>query len=149
MQRTIVFALLLCAPLDVFAQGTTATIFGSVKDSSGAAVVAAPLNAVNIETNVSRSTQTGNDGAYQIMFLPVGTYRVEVNAAGFKKFEQTGIVLDVNRNARVDAALQIGQLTETVEVKADAPLVETRVPALGLTVNNEDIESLPLVDRDV
>jgi hypothetical protein len=141
--------LLVLTALPVLAQGTTATIFGAVRDASGAAVVAAPVTATNVETNVARSTQTGADGAYQIMFLPVGTYRVEINAPGFKKFEQSGLVLDVNRNARVDAVLQIGQLTETVEVKADAPLVETKVPALGLTVNNEDIENLPLVDRDI
>jgi hypothetical protein len=72
-----------------------------------------------------------------------------VNAAGFKRFEQTGIVIDVNRNARVDAVLQVGQVSETVEVTGDAPLVETKAPALGMTVQNELIASLPLVDRDL
>lgn len=79
----------------------------------------------------------------------MGTYRLQVHGTGFKKFEQTGIVLEVNRNARVDAVLQLGAVSETVEVKADAAMVETGVPALGQTVNSQEIENLPLVDRDV
>jgi hypothetical protein len=142
-------AVWLCAGVPAFAQATSATIFGSVTDPSGAAVPGAQVTATNIDTNVSRSATTGADGRYQLVFLPIGTYKVDASSAGFKKFEQTGIVLDVNRNARVDAVLQVGQLSETVEVTADAPLVETKVPVLGLTVNNEDIENLPLMDRDV
>ena len=68
---------------------------------------------------------------------------------GFKKFEQTGIVLEVNRNAKVDAVLQVGAVTETVEVTADAAMVETTNPALGQVVTNHDIDNMPLVNRDV
>src|SRR5207245_7915099 len=105
----------------------------------------AKITATEVATNVSRSTRPAPDGSYSILFLPVGTYRVEVNAPGFKKFEQTGIVLEVNRNARVDATLQLGAVSETVEVKADAAMVETAVPTLGQTVTSQEIENLPLV----
>jgi hypothetical protein len=142
-------AVLVCTAPPAFAQATTATIFGSITDASGAAVPGAEVTATNVETNVTRSATTGADGSYQLVFLPIGTYRVDANARGFKKFEQTGIVLDVNRNARVDAVLQVGAVSETVEVTSDAPLVDTKLPVLGQTVNNEDIENLPLVDRDV
>jgi len=135
--------------LPALAQAPSATIYGTVTDASSAAVPGAQVTATNVATNVTRSATTGADGSYQLVFLPIGTYRVEANAPGFKKFEQTGIVLDVNRNARVDATLQVGQLSETVEVTADAPLVDTKLPVLGQTVNNEDIENLPLVDRNV
>src|SRR5947209_5874376 len=81
--------------------------------------------------------------------MPLGRYKVEINAEGFKKFEQTGVVLEVNRNARVDGLLQVGAVNETVEVKADAAMVETTMPALGQTINNTDIENLPLVNRDL
>ena len=81
--------------------------------------------------------------------MPIGPYKVEVTATGFKRFEQTGIVLDVNRIAHVATVLQVGAVTETLQVNADAPVVETTVPGLGLVVNNRDIESLPLVNRDV
>jgi hypothetical protein len=145
--RAGTLALLVSA--SAFAQSTTATILGYVRDGSGAAVVGAPINVVNTETNVTRAAKSDSEGAYQVLFLPIGTYRVEVSAPGFKKFERTGIVLDVNRNARIDAVLEVGQLTESVEVQAEAPLVETKVPVLGLTVTNQEIETLPLVDRDI
>ncbi|HTS61655.1 MAG TPA: TonB-dependent receptor [Candidatus Acidoferrales bacterium] len=128
---------------------TTGTILGTVNDATGAAIAGARITATNLETNVARKNSSAQDGSYSLTFLPLGTYRVEVDASGFKKFEQTGIILDVNRNARVDATLQLGSITETVEVKSDAALVETTRPALGLTVENEDIENLPLVNRDV
>jgi hypothetical protein len=128
---------------------TTATIFGTVSDASGATLANATITATNIETNVARKTTSASDGDYSLTFLPVGPYRVEVDASGFKKFEQTGVILEVNRNARVDAKLQLGNVSETVEVTADASQVETSRPALGFTIQNEDIENLPLVNRDV
>src|SRR5437763_96083 len=116
-----------------FGQGTTATISGNVSDSTGAAVVGARATATNLGTNLAQSATTASDGSYSLLFLPVGIYKVEISAAGFKKFDQTGITLDVNRNARVDAVLQVGAITESVEVSADAGMVETSVPGLGQT----------------
>src|SRR5438105_789057 len=100
-------ALLVCAAGLIQAQ-TTATIYGTVYDSSGAPVPNAKITATNLATNVQRTQATAQDGRYSLSFMPLGTYKVEVDAGGFKKFEQTGIVLDVNRNARVDATLQLG-----------------------------------------
>jgi hypothetical protein len=131
------------------AQGTTATISGAVSDSSGSIVANARVTGTNIETNVSRNTTSDAGGNYSLRFLSLGTYRVEVTAAGFKKFEQTGVVLEINRNARVDAVLQVGGVTETVEVQADVSAVETAQPALGNVVTNKEIETLPLVNRDL
>jgi hypothetical protein len=128
---------------------TTGTIFGTVSDSSGSVIQGAKITIIQVDTNVTRTATSTAEGSYSVPFVPIGTYRVEVDAAGFKKFEQTGIVLDVNRNARVDARMQVGQVSETVEVSSDAPLIETRAPALGLTVQNKEIDSLPLVDRDL
>ncbi len=131
------------------AQGTTGTIYGTVSDATGAVVPGVTVTATNVETNFSRSATTDPAGQYSLTFLPVGTYRLEINATGFKKFERKGIVLEVNRLARVDAALELGAVSETVSVTADAPLVETGTTALGQTVNNQDILNLPLVNRDV
>lgn len=71
-----------------FAQATSATIFGSITDASGAAVPGAQVTATNIDTNFSRSATTGSDGRYQLVFLPIGTYKVEANAAGFRSLNK-------------------------------------------------------------
>src|SRR5215471_6918401 len=145
--RTVSSFVLLAAA--AFGQATTATISGTVTDPTGAAVAGAKITATAVDTNVARTVNAIADGTFSILFLPVVNYWFNIDAKGFKKFEQTGIVLDVNRNARVDAVLQVGALSETVEVKSDAPIVETTVPALGLTVTNTEIDNLPLVNRDV
>ena len=130
-------------------QATTATVSGSVKDSSGAFVPNVTIVATNTETNLSRGAASGANGHYLIQFLPVGTYRLEAEAAGFKKFVQRGIVLEVDRHARIDPVLEVGAVTESVQVTSDAPLVDTAKVALGQTVNNSEILNLPLVGRDV
>lgn len=144
-----IILLLLILVWTALGQGTGASITGTISDPSGSAIVGTTVRAVNLETNVARMTTTGSDGGYSLMFLPIGTYRVEVEAAGFKKFDQTGVVLVVNRNARVDATMQIGALADTIEVTADAAMVETSTPGLGLTVTNKDIDNMPLVNRDI
>src|ERR1051326_4566144 len=149
MRLFISILLLFACLIPAWAQSTTGNIAGTVTDPSGAPVAGAKVTAVNISTNVVRTTATLADGSYSLLFLPVGTYRSEVNVSGFKKFEQTGVVLDVNRNPKVDAVLEVGAVNETVEVKADATTVETTVPALGQTVTGIEIEELPLVNRDV
>jgi hypothetical protein len=141
--------LLAAAAVSAFAQGTTATISGNVTDASGGAVATATVTATNLATNTARTATTGQDGAYSLLFLPIGTYKIEIGAPGFKKFEQTGIVLDVNRNAKVDALLQVGNAVDTIEVTADAAMVETTQPSLGSTVTNAEIDTMPLVNRDV
>ena len=138
----IIFLLATCFTLPVaFAQSTTATIFGTVKDSTGATVLRAEVTAKNIDKNFTRTATVGANGQHLFLFLPIGTYTVDATTPGFKKFEQNGIVLDVNRNAQIDAELQVGHVSEKVEVTSDAPLVETRVPVIGQTINNEDIEN--------
>ncbi len=133
----------------VLAQGTTGSIYGTVTDATGAVVPEATITATNVATNISRTAKSEQSGAYSLTFLPVGTYRLEVNANGFKKFEQSGIVLEINRSARVDPSLQVGSLTETVAVNADAPLVNTSDASIGRMVNNAEIINLPLVNRNV
>ncbi len=130
-------------------QATTATIFGTLRDATGALVPGVSVVAINSETNFSRRAVSDETGYYMIQFLPVGTYRLEVEAAGFKRFVQHGIVLDVDRNARVDPVLEVGAVTESIQVTSDAPLVDTTKVALGQTVSNAEILNLPLVNRDV
>ncbi|MEP7270377.1 MAG: carboxypeptidase-like regulatory domain-containing protein [Acidobacteriota bacterium] len=153
-KQTVSFALLtvlwLCASaFRTETQVTTVTIHGTVSDATSAVIPNAKVTAVNIETNFSRAVETDSSGQYAIQFLPIGRYRIEVTAPGFKRFMQTGIVLEVNRNARVDPMLEAGAVSETVSVTADAPLVETANATLGQTTTNAEIINLPLVNRDV
>ncbi|MEO7144899.1 MAG: carboxypeptidase regulatory-like domain-containing protein, partial [Bryobacteraceae bacterium] len=132
-----------------FAQITTAAIVGTVTDSTGGTVPNAQITATNAGTNFSRTAESDSDGEYRLDLLPVGSYRVEIDANGFKKFRQSGITLDINRTARVDAILDIGAVTDTVTVSSDAPLVNTSNPQIGHTVTNAEITELPIVDRNV
>jgi hypothetical protein len=120
-----------------------------VTDKSGAIVPGAQVVATNIGTNQSRTAQTSQEGQYRFEFMPIGGYSLEVTAKGFKKFVQKGITLDVNLNARVDASLDIGAMTERVDVTASAPAVITDNAQLGRTVENSEIVGMPIVGRNV
>ncbi len=140
-------SLALAAPAS--AQVATGSILGNVTDSSGAAVPGATVTAVNVDTQFSRDTTTDAEGQYALRLLPVGNYRVDVKLDGFKNFTQTGIVLEVGRNARIDATIEPGNVAETVSVVGNAPLVETAVSSLSRTVGQNEVLNLPLVNRDL
>jgi hypothetical protein len=146
---SLYLAAVLTSSLPVPAQVTTATIGGVISDATGAVLAGAEVIATNVDTNFSRTAATERNGRYSIKFLPVGTYSVEVNLSGFKKFVQGGVVLELNRTARVDAILQLGNVSETISVTADAPLVNTADASIGRTVENTEILKLPLVNRDI
>ncbi|MBZ5625736.1 MAG: carboxypeptidase regulatory-like domain-containing protein [Acidobacteriia bacterium] len=148
--HAIVFAVLLCLTASpLAAQVTTAGIFGTVNDRSGAVVPGADVTVINIDTNFTRSTKSDAAGEYSLTALPLGPYRVEATVQGFKKYVQTGVVLDVSRNARVDVILDLGAVAETMLVTADAPLVNVANAQIGRTVENIEILQMPLVNRDL
>jgi len=125
--RRVLFLLAACigvlaGTIGAQAQLTTTTLVGQVTDATGGAVPGAQVTAINRDTGLSRSVRTNDQGEYRVEFLPVGNYSVEVAADGFKKFVQTGLVLDINQGTRVDAALEVGAVTQTVSVEATAPL---------------------------
>ena len=128
---------LLCQmPGWLHAQTVTGTLVGTVTDSSGGRMSGTTVTAANELTQEKHSTVTNTEGYYLLTALPVGPYRVEVEAQGFKRFLRRGIVLDVNQNARIDAKLEVGQVTQQVVVTADVPLVDTREAQLGWMVDN-------------
>src|SRR5258705_1863762 len=131
------------------AQTPTGTILGGVKDAQGAVVPGATVTATNLGTQFSRSTVTDGAGEYALRLLPVGNYKVEVSIPGFKTFTQTGIQLEVGRNARLDATIELGAVSETVSVVGDSPLVDTASAALTRTVGQNEVMNLPLVNRDL
>jgi Carboxypeptidase regulatory-like domain/TonB dependent receptor len=129
------------------AQDISGSLRGTVLDASGAIVSGATVTAVNIETGFSRSTPTDTKGEYLLVSLPVGNYRLEVEAKGFRKYSQEGITLNVNQPATIPVRLVVGTATETLEVKANADLIETTTTSLGTTVGDREVLDLPLNGR--
>lgn len=144
-----VLALLLAIPLAAFAQVTTATMVGTVTDPGGSIMPGAEVTARNVDTGLTRTVKSGDDGAYRIEFLPVGNYVLEVTAAGFKKAFISDIHLQVNDTARVDVPLTVGQVTETVTVTEAMPQINTSTSEIGRTIQSAEIVALPLVERNV
>ncbi len=144
-----VIALLLALPLAVGAQITTATIVGTISDSSGAILPGAQVTARNVDTGLNRTVSSGADGSYRLEFLPVGNYMLDVTAIGLKKTSREGIVLQVNDIVRVDVSLVVGAVSETVTITEAPPAVNTSTPDLGRTIESEEITNLPLVERNV
>ena len=131
------------------AQVTTAAIVGTVVDSSGAALPGATVTARNVDTGFNRTVPSNEDGTYRLEFLPIGRYVVEVSLSGFKTATRSGIVLNVNDTARVDASLSVGAVAETVTVEGASPNVNTTTSEISKTIDAAAIQSLPIVDRNV
>src|ERR1051325_3062061 len=141
-------ALLLGASMAAAQVGSTAQITGTVRDTSGAVLPGVDVAAIQTETGFRRSAVTESSGLFVLSNLPIGPYRLEAMLAGFRSFQQTGIVLQVNANPEINITLSLGEITETVAVQAAAPLVETRSPGIGQVIENERIEQLPLNGRN-
>jgi len=124
-----------------------AQIHGFVADPSGAAVPGAQLTATQTDTGAARTVTSGGDGNYAIPDLPVGPYQLEAKAAGFQLYVQKGIVLQVGQDVQINIGLQVGKLTETLEVQADAAMVETRETAVAAVLDQRRIIDLPLDGR--
>jgi len=130
------------------AQVTSATILGTVTDSSGAVVAKALVEAKAVATNLSRTTTTDAEGNYTLTSLPVGEYEVTISAAGFRKEVQRGITIQVQQRARLDVALQPGNVTETINVVGAAPIVNTEDGVFGDVIENQRVVELPLNGRN-
>lgn len=122
-----------------------ATITGSVVDQSGAVVPGAKIKVVHLATNVERTSEASAQGDYTIPQLPVGAYRVEISATGFKTLVRDNVVLTAGSTVRVDGNLTVGQVTDAVSVSAEAALLTTDTAKVSTAVTNRFVEDLPLV----
>jgi hypothetical protein len=148
LRVTVLVLAALAAGAPAFAQAvSTASIAGTVHDESGAALPGVAVTATQTATGLTRAGVTDEVGAYTILSLPVGPYRLEFALQGFRTYVQTGITLQVNSNPTVNATMALGQLAETVQVEAAAPLIETRNPGIGQVIDNERVVELPLNGR--
>ena len=143
----IVMLISLMTSGNVWAQAT-AQISGAVQDQSGAVLPGVEITATQTDTGVSRMTITNETGSYVLPNLPLGPYRLEAALPGFRTFVQTGIVLQVGSNPTLNVVLEVGQVSEQVEVQANAALVETRSLSVGQVMETARIMELPLNGRN-
>jgi hypothetical protein len=130
------------------AQSTAGRVLGTVTDPSGASVAGASVVVTDTQRGTSRTLTTDASGDYAAPDLIPGAYKIRVEAKGFKSEERTGVTIEVATDARVDFALQPGQVSETVVVTEDVPLLNTTSATLGGTLSNQEINDLPLNGRN-
>jgi hypothetical protein len=131
-----------------FGQGNTGSIVGTVTDPSGAVVPNVRVIATNTGTGVQSTVLTDSLGNYTIGLLPPGTYQIDAEVTGFKKFQRQSVNLEMTRQLRIDIALETGAVSETVSVDATTPLLETETGALSTTIENRQVTSLPTLGRN-
>src|SRR5437773_4075814 len=148
-RRALCGFLFSCAAWTAVWAQSTAQLSGTVKDQSGAVLPGVEIKATQTATGLERSVLTNETGSYILPNLPVGPYKLEASLPGFRTFAQTGIVLQIDASPVINILMEVGQVAETVEVQADAALVETRNTGIGQVMDNVRVMELPLNARQV
>jgi hypothetical protein len=143
----LILSLLLAATF-AGAQSFTASITGTVTDPAGAVVPRAHIIATDVQRNVSRSTDSDDSGRYVIIDLAPGSYTLSVESPGFKKHSRSAFELQLAQKASIDVVLEVGAVTDSVNVTAETPLIEGTSSAVGKVVENREIVNLPLNTRN-
>jgi len=152
--RKLVFASLLAMAFLAFiaapgwGQNVYGTIAGTVTDSSGAAIANATVTLTNLDTSEKHNMETDASGYYTFVNILPGRYKVEVEKSGFKKVVRQPIIVEIESGLKVDITLQVGAQTETVEVSAEAPLLQPETNSLGQVVEQRNVTELPLNGRN-
>jgi hypothetical protein len=148
LKKLILIALICVLSVPAVAQVSTAELSGTILDATGAAVANAKVTATNVATNLAHDTVSDGSGNYILSFLQPGDYSLSVEAAGFRKLVQSGVTLQINQQARVNLTLQLGEVSQTLEVTGQAPLLESESSSLGTVVTQKLVNDLPLNGRN-
>ena len=143
----VMLLLVLLLPLPALAQ-TLGGISGEVRDPSGALVPGVKITLTNVATNASRQTETNEAGFYAFPAVQPGTYTIRAEKQGFRTFVRSGLEVQVQLNTRIDIELQVGAVTESVEVRAEGALLQTENATVGTVIDNKRIVELPLNGRN-
>ena len=143
----VLLVCIVAAAVAARAQVDTATVTGTVRDSSGAVVPNATVTATETDTGIRVAAKSASDGNYVITPLKIGRYSVSAEAGGFQTETHENIVLNVSQNLRLDFQLHVGSVSQTAEVTSTAPLLETETATLGDVVTAQQVEELPLNGR--
>jgi Carboxypeptidase regulatory-like domain len=149
--QTLLFSvvLVLATSVSLYGQSTFGTVDGAVTDPSGAAVAGANVTLTNTGTQEKHTQPTGDAGLYQFVNVEPGNYRLDIERTGFKHFARTNVVVEVQQDTHIDAALTVGQVSETVEVTAETPLLQAETSSLGQVVEQRKANELPLNGRNI
>ena len=148
MKQVASLCLMFVVALPVCAQRITASLGGTARDPSGATVPNVAVHLKNAGTAATFEQKTDKGGQFLIPALPPGQYSITLEASGFKELSRTGINLDVNQDAKIDFALEVGSPQQRVEVSGEAPLLETSSAEMGQVIGNRSIVNLPLNQRN-
>jgi len=139
---------LFCAVNTAWAQDVTASIYGTVTDPSGAAIVGAKVTATSVERGITYTAVTNEGGLYRISQLPVGNYELRVEKQGFQTTAYPAFTLVLNQSGRIDVALKVGQVSQTVEVTGAAPILKTESTLVDTIIDAKTNDALPLATRN-
>ncbi len=131
-----------------YAQEVSAGITGRVTDPSGSAIAGAKVMAKDLDRDTEWPTTTNVDGIYSLPRIPPGRYEVRVESTGFKTYVNSNVGLEVNQRARLDIALQVGAITESVQVTGEAPLLQTDTTQVGTVISSDLAQNTPLISRN-
>ncbi|HXZ31585.1 MAG TPA: carboxypeptidase-like regulatory domain-containing protein [Terriglobales bacterium] len=142
-------AVVIFASVSLYGQSTYGSITGTVFDPTGAAVPDAQVTLTNVSTTERRTQPTNADGLYAFPNLAPGQYRIDVEKVGFKKTTRTLVVVEVQQTTRIDVSLTVGQVSESVEVTSETPLLQTETSSLGQVIEERKATELPLNGRNI
>ena len=144
----VTIMILSLVPTMSFGQVTTGTIFGTVTDPQGAAIANAAVTVTDIAKGTTDTATTNGSGNYTVTHLIPDAYSVKIEAPGFQTYEQKGITVVADASERVDAQVQVGSASQTVEVTSEAPQLQTENADVGVTYNQRYVENLPVYNRN-
>jgi hypothetical protein len=148
LRRSLLISFIGLAASAVAQQADDAVVVGTVFDASHATVSGASVRLTHLATNAVTNVRTDERGEYRTPSLKIGEYIIAVEADGFKQSNQRGVVLEIGDVRKVDVLLEVGQTSESVNVEAEAPLLQSSDSTVGDVISNKQIEELPLNGRD-
>ncbi len=144
----LLLAITCAAPVLAQSQAVNGAIEGTVADASGGLMPGVSVTVTNTDTGATRTVVTNERGVYRALLLPLGAYRLDAELSGFKKYSEKGISLSAGQTVVVDVKLEIGEMTETVSVTAEAPVVDAGRIDMGRNMGEREVKNLPLVSRN-
>jgi hypothetical protein len=144
----LICVMALLAGLPLLAQEVSAGITGRVTDPSGASIVGATVTARDVDRGTVFPTKTNEDGIYAFPRVPPGRYELKVEAQGFKTYVNSQVALELNQRGRVDVAMEVGAISESVSVTGEAPVLQTDTTQVGAVISSTTIENTPLISRN-